>query len=119
MWKFKEAADPNWWNDRRGPVVAAEKRSIKIKWAGRRDELVGRLSYRKELRRYRIEVVVPGETSCDGAAEFTRKTWSLKCDNGVTASGSFRPLGENLGSIGEGTDSNGNSIEFRVGPAAS
>jgi hypothetical protein len=119
VWKFTEAADPNWWNERRGPIVEAEARSIKIKWGGLANELVGTLSYRKAIRKYQIELVLPGETSCDGTAEFTRKTWSIKCDNGDAASGSFRPLGESQGSIGEGADNNGNRIEFRVGPSAS
>ena len=66
---------------------------------------------------YSISVTIPGETYCDGRAEFTRNTWTISCRNGVTASGTFKPLGEGQGSVGDGEDKNGNRITLRVWPA--
>lgn len=126
VWKFNEPADPEWSNVRRGYSVTREQaktavdvRPIEIKWDGHQRSLKGSLHYRSSLRRYDLTLSIPDVTYCEGTAEFTRKTWSMKCKNGVTASGTFRPLGTNKGSIGEGVDNKGNRIEFRVGPSPS
>jgi len=122
VWKRDQPADPNWNNQFRTPVPeksVKDIRPIRITWSGRRDALDGTLEYRKSRRSYEITVTIPRETLCTGAAEFTRKTWSLTCRNGVSAEGTFRPLGEGKGSLGEGRDNNGNRIEFRVAPAQS
>lgn len=126
VWKTDEPADPTWSNERPGLAVSKEAaatgvdvRSIEIKWDGRPGTLTGSLHYRTTQRRYEINLTIPGETYCDGSAEFTRHTWNMTCRNNVTAQGTFEPLGNGRGSIGKGRDSNGNRIEFRVGPARS
>lgn len=75
------------------------------------------MSYSCSNAVYSISVTIPGETSCDGRAEFTHNTGMISCRNGVTASGTFKPLGEGQGSVGDWEDKNGNGITFRVWPA--
>lgn len=126
VWQFDKPADPKWWNENRGisatreqTITGVDVRSVKIKWAGYSGVLTGSLHYRSSLRKYELTLSIPGETYCDGSAEFTRKTWTMNCRNGVSAKGTFRPLGKGKGSIGEGEDNKGNRVEFTVSPARS
>ncbi len=129
VWKFDAPADPDWWNKvARGTAETGFKttgtnsvdvRSIEIDWDGHPGTLAGTIHYRETWRKYEINLVVPGKTYCDGVAEFTTKTWAMTCRNGVKAKGTFRPLGKGKGSVGDGTDSAGNKIEFRVRPPRS
>lgn len=129
VWKFDAPADPNWWNKvpkgtggtgfKTTDTNSVDVRPIEIDWGGHESRLSGALHYRKSLRKYELFVVVPGKTYCDGVAEFTRKTWVMSCRNGVKAEGTFRPLGKGKGSVGEGLDSAGNKIKFRVSPPRS
>ena len=129
VWKFDAPADPGWWNkhperakgfgSQTTDTNSVDVRSVEIDWGGHSGPLAGSLHYRKSWRKYEINLVVPGKTYCDGVAEFTRKTWTMNCRNGVKAEGTFRTLGKDKGSVGEGMDSDGNRIEFRVGPSRS
>ena len=120
VWKFDEPPDPDWHNNAesyRPPETPKDTRKITIRWEGRSEPVVGTMSYQRSSAAYVIVVIVRGVTHCDGRAEFARRTWSISCRNGVTAGGSFRPLGEGKGSVGEGIDTRGNRITFRVAPA--
>lgn len=126
VWKLDEPADPSWSNDRDGFRVTRTRstpgedvRQIEVRWAGYAGTLNGTLHYKKSQRNYELIILIPGEAYCDGMAEFTRKTWTISCRNDRTAKGTFRPVGDGKGSIGEGLDSRGNRIEFRVTPAKS
>ena len=119
VWEFEKPADPNWSNGSRGhsssAITKKDTRALSGNWKG--EPFSGSMSYARSSAAYRIGVTIPGKTDCNGRAEFTRKTWTLSCRNGISASGSFTPLGEGEGSIGDGKDEDGNPITFRVWPA--
>jgi hypothetical protein len=72
------------------------------------------MHYRNSPRNYEINLIIPGVTYCDGSAGVTRKTWAISCRNGVSAEGTFRLPGKDQGSVGEGVDTKGNKINFRI-----
>ena len=126
VWQFDKPADVSWWNVKRGFSATRSQanegvdvRSVKINWDEHPDELTGEMHYRNSLRNYEINLIIPGVTYCDGSAEFTRKTWAISCRNGLSAEGTFRLLGKDQGSVGEGVDTKGNKINFRVAAKSS
>ncbi|MGB0629975.1 MAG: hypothetical protein ACPGRZ_04710 [Alphaproteobacteria bacterium] len=120
VWKFHAPPDPSW---RAGSGAAAyrpvatrkDTRRISGSWKG--ELFSGSLSYSRSNAAYKISISIPRHYACSGSAEFTRNTWSVSCDSGLTASGTFTSLDEGEGSIGDGTDKDGNPLTFRVWPA--
>ena len=100
-----------------GRQFKTEKDTRRITGHWKNEKFSGTMSYSRSNAAYKISVTIPGDTYCDGRAEFTRNTWEISCRNGITASGKFKPLGEGQGSVGDGADKDGNGITFRVWPA--
>lgn len=132
VWKFNEPVDQKWSNLRSAHTTSNEfvdpqdqfsssedVRRFRVRWSGYSGTLEGTLHYRSSRRNYELIVLLPDETYCEGAAEFTRKTWRLYCRNDISAEGIFHPSVNGEGALAKGVDSRGNRIEFRVGPERS
>ena len=96
---------------------SAIRRSIAMQWEGVDGVLSGNISI-GQGNIQRIELTLPqGRGNCVGKAEFREKPrgiWFVKCDNGLTASGSFLAHGAGRGSSGEGFDNDGKRVQFTV-----
>lgn len=117
VWRFKEPADPNWWNLHRPATPVESPKKFNIRWEGRSELLKGSMVFRRIYRRYSFDVVLLDETLCEGIADFTANPgfWRLRCLDGLSGDGEFKALEGSTDLRGEGRDSRGNRIEFRVG----
>ena len=85
VWKFDQPADPSWSNGSQGykAAVKTEKYTRRITGNWKNEKFSGTMSYSRSNAVYSISVTIPGETYCDGRAEFTRNTWTISCRIGV------------------------------------
>ena len=100
-----------------GPMVTYP---MNVKWGGRTDLVRGELTAPRNGLHGPVLILleVTGDR-CEGSFRYTRSPrgeWSINCDSGVTASGTFTYYSRNNLISGVGYDSKGNWVGFDAWP---
>jgi len=96
------------------------QRSIAFEWEGMDRLLVGEILFKRGQGGGTFTVAIPdrSDNQCTGTYKYKTRTeglWSMGCTDGRAASGTFIAHGQEKGSSGTGTDTNGKFVKFTVG----
>lgn len=99
----------------------SQNRPIAVSWEGFGELLAGTMTFNEVLGEGTVSIPLPnGAGTCIGKYQFSddppsEASWAVACTNNLAATGTFKGLGKNKGSVGEGTDTNGKKVMFTVG----
>lgn len=91
---------------------------IAVRWEGVSELALGRLTSSGNGDTGTLRLILTGKVGeCKGSWSYgsAQGAWSLACESGLTASGTYRRETENQGR-GQGLDSQGRAVEFVYGP---
>lgn len=102
----------------KAPSLSMYSRPIALQWEGVADLIAGTATMAEQERKGKVTVQLPDKKGeCQGTYQFadaSTGTWSLACDNGEAASGTFRSAGSGAGSTGAGLDTKGRQVRFTL-----
>ena len=91
-------------------------RNIVVHWEGRDRPLEALVDLEPNGDTQEITIRFPDARECAGTANMAARTWQIRCGDGRSATGTFTPLGRGKGSTGEGVDSDGNKVFYKLLP---
>jgi hypothetical protein len=99
-------------------LQSGDDRVIAIKWEGFDSLIIGKVILKANQSTANFEISLPQNIGqCTGISEITKSPigiWTLACNNGLTATGTFEALGSGRGAVGKGIDSKGKFIEYKI-----
>lgn len=100
-------------------AAASSSRPIALQWDGYSNLIAGTVNLNQGKDGGSVALTLPNnDGNCAGKYSMFDRTngvWSLKCTNGMAASGTLTAYGTGKGSSGKGRDKNGNSVSYTLG----
>ncbi|MAX47517.1 MAG: hypothetical protein CMM78_04855 [Rhodospirillaceae bacterium] len=95
---------------------SSTEREIEVEWA----KFPGKIHGTVNLNSGKVFIRSDNGIECAGTdlkqTSQTTGFWTIKCDDGTVAQGSYRALGPGKGSVGLGIDGEGNEIRYVIAP---
>lgn len=100
-------------------VSKPESLPIAIRWDGYAALISGNVALQESGTKGIVKLTLPrGDGDCTGNYQLltgNKGPWAISCTNGMASTGTFEAFGNGKASMGSGTDTKGNRVEFTIG----